>query len=103
MATEPAHVQRHPQGYHWETRLPDNQRIIAIGEGSAIYAAEGEGAWWVVVDEGGLVDYLDPVADADVINTLVQLHRFDDRQSWESAIAERQAQLTPQQLRLVER
>lgn len=102
MAPDSAHVERRPWNYDWRTRLPDNQRLIAIGEGSATYAAEGEGAWWIVVDEGTLADFLDPVRDADVINTLVRLQRFDDRQSWDAAIAQRQARLTPQQRRLVE-
>lgn len=114
MAIEPAHVERHPVGYDWRARLPGNHRLVAFGEGSATYAADvsdktsltsnadGDDAYWIVVDEGSLADLLDPVRDADVINTLVQLHRFDDPASWEAAIAQRQAQLTPQQRRLVE-
>lgn len=101
MTVEPTHVERHPAGYAWKQRLPDH-RLIAIGEGSGTYAAEGEGAWWIVVDEGTFVDFLDPVRDAGVINTLVQLRRFDDRQSWKSAIEHRQAQLTPFQRHVVE-
>ncbi len=64
------------------------QRGSRHHEGGAVYACQAEGAWWLIIDEGTLVDLLDPDAEADVSAQLVTVQRFVDVASWEDAQAE---------------
>ena len=79
-------VEHHGAGYGWPDRLTVLERISA-GEGEADYAAEGEGAWWIVHDSGTLADFLDDDNDATMISSLIQLVRYDDRERFERAVA----------------
>ena len=80
-------VEQHPAGYEWSARFPEYERLLA-GEGWVMFTARGEGAWWLVFDEGTLADFLDPVEDAALLATLVRLERFDDRRAWEAAVVD---------------
>jgi hypothetical protein len=79
------HVEQHPFNYNWIRRFPDYELVVG-GEGTSVFSARGEGAWWLIYDEGTLGEFLDPVADAALRATLVRLERFDDREEWESAV-----------------
>jgi len=61
--------------------------MVVGGEGGAYFAAQGEGAWWLIVDESPLADLL---GDDDV-DAYVTIRRFDDERSWQAAIDERRA------------
>ena len=84
--TESRNVEFHPWGYAWTDRFPDATRVAGF-EGGAVSAAEADGAWWLVTDEGTLADFLDDVADADILGQLIRIERFSDRPSWQAAIA----------------
>ena len=87
-------VEWHPFGYGWSRRLPDHE-LIAGGEGGAVYSARGEGALWVITDEGTLADFLDPVDDAALLAMLIKLERFGDQAAWDTRIDEVRRSLAP--------
>ena len=68
----PSEVERHPAGYRWSQRFPDHEEVLLV-EGGAVYAARGEGAFWVIMDEGTLADFPVDVGD---IGTLITLEQF---------------------------
>lgn len=80
--SEPDAVEYHPARYGWKSRFED-VRVIEKKEGGATYAATGEGAYWVVSDEGTLADFL----LEDEHDGLIRLTRYDDRDKWERAVA----------------
>ena len=53
-----------------------------------MFAADAEGAFWLIKDEGTMADLLDPVEDADLHARLVTFERFTDRRSREDAIVQ---------------
>lgn len=77
----PVNVEHHPAGYPWTDRAFREIRVLARGEGSAIYAAEGESALWIVKDEGTLADFL----PEDEHGGLIRLERYEDDQAWARA------------------
>ncbi len=83
--TEPT-AEHHPFGYRWHERFPNATRVAGF-EGGAVFAADAEGAFWLIKDEGTMADFLDSVEDADLLARLVTLERFTDRQSRDDAVA----------------
>lgn len=75
-------IERHRHGYPWRKRFPYAERVM-LGEGGGVYSAEGEGAWWLITDEGTMADFIDDESDVD---GLIALRRFDDSHSWKQAI-----------------
>jgi len=71
-------VERHPLRYPWHQRFPDARQVAGF-EGGAVYEAEGEGAYWLIKDEGTMADFLDPEEDAGLLASLVSLERYADR------------------------
>jgi hypothetical protein len=63
------HLERHPLDYDWKLRFPNHDRVHTA-EGGAVYTPRGEGAWWLITDEGSLADLLDPVEDAEELATV---------------------------------
>jgi hypothetical protein len=53
---KPDALEQHPFAYRWERRFHDI-RVLMRGEGSSIFSAIGEGAYWIVHDEGTLADF----------------------------------------------
>ncbi len=80
--TEPP-AERPASSRTWRERFPNAERIVGA-EGGAIYAAEAEGAWWLITDEGTMADFFD-AEDADLAAGSVKLRRFDDRAVWQAA------------------
>jgi len=80
----PSEIERHPARYRWSQRFPDHEEVLLV-EGGAVYAARGEDAFWVILDEGTLADFPD---DAGDLGTLITLERFDDEAAWLARIAE---------------
>lgn len=78
-------IQAYPFNYDWRKRFPRAERVLGA-EGGGVYAAEGEGAWWLMTDEGTMADFLDPDEDADLLASMVKLRRFD-RAAWEAEVA----------------
>ena len=78
-------VERRAAGYPWRKRFPHARRVTAL-EGGAVYAAEGEGAYWLIKDEGTMADSLDPDEDADLLASLVALERYADHGAFAAAI-----------------
>ena len=78
-------IERHPFRYPWRDRFPNARRVAGF-EGGAMYEAEGEGAYWLIKDEGTMADFLDPDEDADLLASLVSLERYEDRDAFSSAI-----------------
>ena len=74
----PSEIERHPAGYRWSQRFPGHETVLLV-DGGAVYAARGEDAFWVILDEGTLADFPDDVGD---IGTLITLERFDDEAAW---------------------
>lgn len=74
-------IERHPHRYAWRKRFADAKPVMR-GEGGSVHSAEGEGAWWLITDEGTMADFLD---DED-LGGLVKLRRFDEIHSWNQAI-----------------
>ena len=81
---QPDAFEHHPAGYDWQSRFEDVQ-VMARMEGGAVYATRGEGALWIIKDEGTLADLL-PADDVSQ-DSLIRLERYEDRLSWERAIA----------------
>lgn len=79
----PSEVELHPAGYRWSQRFPDHEEVLLV-EGGAVYAARGEGAFWVIIDEGTLAGFGDDAGDP---STLIQLERFDDEPAWLARVA----------------
>lgn len=77
-------IERHPHDYAWDKRFPDAKPVMQ-GEGGGVYAAEAEGAWWLITDEGTMADFLD---DEDNVGGLVSLRRFEDVHSWTQSLVE---------------
>ena len=77
-------IERHPFRYPWRDRFPNARRVAGF-EGGAIYEAEGEGAYWLIKDEGTMADFLDPDEDADLLASLVSLERYEDREAFAAA------------------
>jgi hypothetical protein len=38
-------VEQHPFDYDWPKRFPEHELVLS-GEGSSVFSAQGEGAWW---------------------------------------------------------
>jgi hypothetical protein len=74
------HIEEHRAGYRWRDRFPDAQ-ALRLGEGFGIYAAQADGAHWIVHDEGTLADFL-PEADH---GGLIRIARYEDELSWQQA------------------
>lgn len=86
-------VEHRPAGYRWKERFPHAHRVAGF-EGGAVYEAEGEGAFWLISDEGTLADLLNPEEDAGLIARLVKLERFaheSDRELAAEAVRQRRA------------
>lgn len=77
-------VEYHRAGHSWRSRF-QNLRVLNKMEGGAVYSAEGEGALWIIRDEGTLADFLPE--DDSAQEALIQLERYTDRGSWERAVA----------------
>lgn len=92
-ASEPV-IEALPFNYAWTKRFSDATPVAGY-EGGAVYAAEGEGAFWLIQDEGTMADFLDPDEDADLLGALVKLKRFDDRAAWEAECAAVRARHDP--------
>lgn len=75
-------IERHPHDYAWRKRFPDAERVM-LGEFGGVYAAEGEGAWWLITDEGTMADFLEDEHDA---GGLVALRRFEDVNNWRQSM-----------------
>ncbi len=72
-----------PSTRPWRERFP-NAEVVVGAEGGAVYAAEAEGAWWVITNESAMADFVE-AEDADLAASSVKLRRFDDRASWLAA------------------
>jgi hypothetical protein len=86
-------TERHPAGYPWRKRFPGARAVVLL-EGGAIFAAEAEGAFWIITDEGTMATFLDE-EDAALAQILVKLQRFEQRSAWETAIEEIEARFPP--------
>jgi len=80
----PDDVEYHPAAYPWERREFSEVRVLALGEGSAVYAAKGRGAFWIIKDEGTLADFLDP--DDPTQQQLISLERYNSEATWHDAV-----------------
>lgn len=78
-------IERHAFRYPWRKRFPNARRVARL-EGGAVYEAEGEGAYWLIKDEGTMADFLDPDEDADLLASLISLERYEDRDALAAAI-----------------
>jgi hypothetical protein len=85
MADQDPHIERHPACYPWHERFPSARQVAGF-EGGAVYEAEGEGAWWLIKDEGAMADFLDPDRDAELLSSLVSLERYADRDALAAAV-----------------
>lgn len=94
--------EHHPFDYDWQARFPEHEFVLG-GEGWAVFSAQGEGAWWLVFDDGTLADFMDSELDADRLATLVRLQRFDDRDEWEAAVEQLRRRGRPNTRRMVKR
>ena len=81
---QPDAVEYEPAGYSWQSRFEDLQALNKM-EGGAVYSARGEGALWIIKDEGTLADFLPQ--DDSAQEALIRLERYDDQVSWERAVA----------------
>jgi hypothetical protein len=77
-------IERHPFSYPWRERFPDARQVAGF-EGGAVYEASGEGAYWLIKDEGTMADFLDPDDDAGLLASLVSLERYTDRSAHDAA------------------
>ncbi len=79
-------VEHHPAGYTWSDAMIDVE-VLDRFEGGAIYSARSDGAFWIVVDEGTLADFLPP--DDPTRSELIRLERYGDVGTWEAAVTAR--------------
>lgn len=86
-------VEAHSHEYPWRKRFPDAE-LLEAREGGAVYATAAEGAWWIIFDEGTMIEFLDD-EDADIGHALVTLRRYDDQATWRRRVAEIRASRPP--------
>lgn len=79
---DPDGIEYHPFGYDWAGRFDEIQKLRGW-EGGAAYAAQGEGSFWIITDEGTLADFL-PEGDS-LLMQLIRLERYDKNTAWELA------------------
>lgn len=79
----PDDVESHPYRYPWERRGFHDVRVVTLGEGTSVYSAVGENAFWIVHDSRTFAHFLDEDDNMD----LLTLHRYNDRVRWKTAIA----------------
>jgi hypothetical protein len=77
-------VERHAFRYPWRERFPDARQVAGF-EGGAVHEAQGEGAYWLIKDEGTMAAFLDPEEDAGLLASLVSLERHTDRAARDAA------------------
>jgi len=68
-------LEQHPYNYNLRDRFPAMVRLQGF-EGGAIYTAEQDGLFYLLIDEGTMADFLDPVEDADLFATMVKVYEF---------------------------
>jgi hypothetical protein len=79
----PYATERHPYDYDWTERFPHARRL-AVGEGWATFAAEADGAWWIIHDAGTLVVLHDD--DPSAAAHLIEIARYDRRAAWQAQV-----------------
>jgi len=77
---DPFTVERHPASYPWRKRFPDAGMLLGL-EGGVVYAAEAEGALWIITDEGTMSEFLSK-EDHDLLAILVTLERYTSATAW---------------------
>lgn len=80
---------RHPPTFDTDREFP-NARMLRGWEGGAAYAAERDGAFFIVIDESTMSDFLDEddPTDRDVLDRLVTVLEFPDEQARDRHAAE---------------
>jgi hypothetical protein len=82
-------VERFPAGEPWRIKFPDAVQVAAA-EGGAVYAAEADGAWWLISDESTMAEFL---SEEDRMG-VVAVTRFTRRAPWVAAATQRRRSLT---------
>ena len=86
MTPDPDAVEHHPAGHSWLESM-NSVEVLDRFEGGAIYAAKSDDAFWIVIDEGTLADFLPP--DDPTMSELIRLERYHGAGRWEAAVAAR--------------
>ncbi len=81
------HVERFPFKYDFRKRFPQLRRIREF-EGGAVYAAEKNDKFYLIVDEGTMADFILP-EDEDLLDQLVQVIEFDTEDECQHYIKEK--------------
>lgn len=66
-----------------------NAEVVYEGEGGVVLVASDGDDWVVITDEGAMADFLDPVADAALLDSLVKVRHFSDRAARDAYVARR--------------
>lgn len=78
------HVEVLPPDLDVAARWPELAPLTK-GEGWAVFAGAGDGAWWIVFDDVGLAEDEDALEAVD--EPLLRAERYDDRARWSAACA----------------
>lgn len=62
------------------------------GEGGSVWSADGVDTFVLVIDEGVMADYIDPIADSDLLAALVRVHHFGSSEARERFLERRYPQ-----------
>lgn len=86
----PGRSTKHPSNYDLATAFP-NWRTVAGWEGGCCRAAEKDGKWYLIFDEGTMADFLDgddPV-DRKMLDQLITVVEYDTEAERQDSIRER--------------
>jgi hypothetical protein len=69
-------MESHPYDYPIAKYFPERQPFSEF-EGGSLWLAEKDGAYYVIIDEGTMADFLIPGEDDNLLNELVKIHEFE--------------------------
>jgi len=80
-------ISKHPFRYNYRELYPD-AKMIGEFEGGAIYKAEKNDKYYLIIDEGTMADFLDE-DDKDLLNQLVKIIEFETEEELNNYLGER--------------
>lgn len=84
-------ITKHPFRYNYKEHFPDMKEIGGF-EGGAIYKAEKDNKYYLIIDEGTLAEFLDD-DDQDVLDQLVKVIEFETEEELENYLKERDGRI----------
>jgi hypothetical protein len=80
-------TKKYPSTFPVEKHYPERDLLLGL-EGGAIWIAEKEGRYYLIVDERSMADFLTTGEDDDLLNEIVKIYEFDSDQDRQRFIQE---------------